>query len=211
MYVTPKPASTVVLIDNETKVFLTKRPATMKFLAGHYVFPGGSLDKSDYPVITGQLINMNDSYQFSPAHYVAAARELFEEVGVNLATKEDGSPCQMETANMNEYRRLLLDGKITFFDIMSDHQLILDCNKFKYMGHKITPESSPYRFDTRFFIAQLPEGQNPMPDVYEIEEAFWITPEAALAAYKEGKLKMIKPTVLALNALVKIRQGKPID
>lgn len=203
----PKPASTVILIDQQGKVYLTKRPATMKFLAGHYVFPGGSIDKGDFPSTTDLFLNVNNHLSFSIAHYVAAARELFEEVGILLGCNEDGTKAVINQEDMNHYRRYLLEGKVTYLEIMREHRLVLNCDSFTYIGHKITPEPNPIRFDTRFFIVVLPEGQTPLPDAYEIEEAFWIEPEAALSAYKLGHLKMVRPTVGSLQAVMDYRDN----
>src|SRR5262249_1868190 len=44
----------------------------------------------------------------------------------------------------------------------------------------VTPEISPRRFDARFYLARLPEGQIPKVDGYEAVEGLWITPREAL-------------------------------
>ena len=85
MSVTPRPASTVVLIDDSLRVYLTKRPKTMKFMGGYYVFPGGKVENEDFITGLDQRSHLNTPLDHS--YYVAAARELFEEIGILLAKK----------------------------------------------------------------------------------------------------------------------------
>lgn len=198
----PKPASTVVLIDDSLRVYLTKRPKTMKFLGGYYVFPGGKVDKGD-----SELGHMKFALDHSPhySHYVAAARELFEEIGILLASKEEGTVMGVEKEF--EYRRLLINGEITFVEMLKEEGMQMDLTNLKYFGQIITPEFYPMRFDTRFFLAKVPEGQIPKPHPEEIESAFWIHPEAALRNYDYGELQFAPPTIHTLKALVAFREG----
>ena len=46
----------------------------------------------------------------------------------------------------------------------------------------ITPPQVKIRFDTWFFLAQLPAGANPTVDGNEVVSARWYEPAAALAA-----------------------------
>jgi 8-oxo-dGTP pyrophosphatase MutT (NUDIX family) len=45
----------------------------------------------------------------------------------------------------------------------------------------ITPERSPRRWDTYFFLARAPEGQTHRHDGHEAVDAFWTAPQAVLA------------------------------
>jgi 8-oxo-dGTP pyrophosphatase MutT (NUDIX family) len=208
--VIPKPASTVVLIDNMSKVYLTKRPTTMKFLGGFYVFPGGSVEVEDNIVESELIKNADPNESFSHAHYVAAARELFEEVGVLLCSKEDGSMVEFEKEIEMKYRRLLVNGEISFLQMLRLEGLHLNLQTLTYFGHRITPEERPFRFDTRFFLAKLPKGQSPKPDLNEIDEAFWITPEEAILANERGKMSMAPPTIISLRTIINYQKGHPL-
>jgi 8-oxo-dGTP pyrophosphatase MutT (NUDIX family) len=66
----------------------------------------------------------------------------------------------------------------------------------------ITPEGVPKRFDTWFFLAELPSGQEPRPDQVEGVELRWVAPEAALDANRRGELAMVFPTMKNLEALL---------
>lgn len=204
MAATPKPASTVVLVDNASRVYMTKRPETMKFLGGFYVFPGGKVDKEDYEVEQGKLkkANLEDSFHY--AHYVAAARELFEEVGILLACKDGEISASMENEKQMEYRRLLISRELSFIEMLQKENLQLDLTSLIYFGHIITPEFNPIRFDTRFFLAKLPEKQIPIPYSEEIDDAFWILPEEAL---KDKDLRVAPPTLHSLKTLVTFNNG----
>lgn len=210
MTVIPKRASTVVLMDRKSRVYLTKRPITMKFLGGYYVFPGGTVDEQDETVGSNLVMN-RPNLTLSPAYYIAAARELFEEVGVLLARHADGRPVMFNEEKERDYRQRLIKGQMSFVDLLKRENLHFDFNHLKYFGTLVTPEGSPYRFDTSFFLADLPEGQSPVPDAYEIENAFWATPEEALSAYAKGKLPMISPTILSLETIINHKKGNPLQ
>lgn len=210
MAVTPKPASTVILMDQQDRVYLTRRPKTMKFLGGFFVFPGGAVDKEDNVSKCEYIKNWDSNASLNHAHFIAAARELFEEVGVLIARKDDGSSVQLEHEKALEYRRLLVQGKMPFIQLLQQEGLYLNLESLTYFGSFTTPEDNPYRFETRFFLAQLPEGQSPEPDNYEIEEAFWTTPSEALLAYEKGELPMVPPTILSLRTILNHQKGAPL-
>jgi 8-oxo-dGTP pyrophosphatase MutT (NUDIX family) len=203
----PKPAATVVLIDHLNRVYLTKRPKTMKFLGGFYVFPGGSVELEDEDINEDYIINEKDHEAFSPAHYIAAARELFEEVGILLANHDDGSFAKLKNETEWEYRRQLLNGDISFTQILMEENLYFDFNHLTYFGHRITPKESPIRFDTRFFIAKLPTNQSPKPEESEIDDAFWMNPSDVLAAYHKGKMPLVPPTIDSLETILNHQKG----
>lgn len=58
----------------------------------------------------------------------------------------------------------------------------------------IAPKSLPVRFDTHFFLARAPVGQEPAVDGVEIVDAGWFAPARALALEQEGRLPMLFPT-----------------
>ncbi|MEH6996422.1 NUDIX hydrolase [Neobacillus drentensis] len=207
MAATPKPASTVVLMDESARVYLTKRPTTMRFMGGFHVFPGGAVEKYD-AFVENDYVNTNETQlSINLSYYVAAARELFEEVGVLLGNKKDGSPVQLPMEKVEKYRKDLLEGEIPFIRVLEQENLYFDPQCLTYFGQIITPEESPIRFDTRFFLAKLPEGQNPEPDQKEIDEAAWIKPEEALAAFQNKEIKLAPPTILTLQAIIDFQES----
>jgi len=65
----------------------------------------------------------------------------------------------------------------------------------------ITPAEVSIRFDTHFFLAAMPEGQEPRIDGEEVVAFAWFAPHAALAAHEEGTLEMVFPTIKHLEQL----------
>jgi len=65
----------------------------------------------------------------------------------------------------------------------------------------ITPAAVSIRFDTHFFLAELPEGQEARVDGEECVDLRWLTPAAALAASGEGQLALVFPTIKHLQQL----------
>ena len=60
----------------------------------------------------------------------------------------------------------------------------------------------PLRYDTYFYLAGLPPGQQASDLSSETERAAWTTPAAAVAAYGAGDLAMMPPTLSILSELV---------
>nr|WP_242035251.1 NUDIX hydrolase [Mesobacillus harenae] len=208
--VNPRPASTVILMDQMSRVYLTKRPMTMKFLGGYFVFPGGAVEREDDLTDTEYIKDVNNDQPISLSHYIAAARELFEEAGVFLGEKDDGSAVQFEPAKEMDYRKRLVKGEMAFIELLKNEGCHLNLKCLQYFGHQITPKESPIRFDTRFFLAELPKEQYPKPDSREIAEAIWITPDEALAAYQKGEMPMVFPTLLSLQTIMSFLNGGPL-
>jgi 8-oxo-dGTP pyrophosphatase MutT (NUDIX family) len=65
----------------------------------------------------------------------------------------------------------------------------------------ITPAQIRTRFDTRFFLAALPAGQEATPDGDECVDARWFTPQGALDAFHAGEIELVFPTIRTLEQL----------
>jgi len=65
----------------------------------------------------------------------------------------------------------------------------------------ITPAQVRTRFDTHFFLAPLPDGQEPRVDGEECVDLGWFTPAAALAAHRDGQILLVFPTIKHLEQL----------
>jgi 8-oxo-dGTP pyrophosphatase MutT (NUDIX family) len=167
--------------------------------SGVWVFPGGVLDPVD-----GQLharCEGDDDTQASARlglpqggldYSVAAVRECFEEVGLLFATG------QIEAA-LKEQASAVTGAD--FVALCERHHLRLDMAALRYHSHWLTPPGLPKRFDTRFYVARLPEGQVPCADEGEALEIAWLTPEAALSP--AAKLKLLPVTRRTLQDLAR--------
>ena len=76
-------------------------------------------------------------------------------------------------------------------------KLTLATNQLFYFSHWITPQVSPSRFDTHFFISPSPTNQEPFCDMSETTNAIWITPQRALERKEE--LLLFPPTISNLE------------
>lgn len=61
-------------------------------------------------------------------------------------------------------------------------------------AHWITPESEPRRYDTFFYLAALPDGQQAADISGETSSADWQTPAGLLTAADTGRIAMLPPT-----------------
>ena len=205
-------AATVMLLkdsDEGLMVYMAKRPGKGVF-PDIYVFPGGKVDETDWaPDICYGLSdeeassNMNlDSGALR--YWVAAARECFEECGV-LLVRSNGLLINTSSAKDKKQhqfsREKLLNDEWSFQTICGTENWSIDCASLAYFSHWITPELAPQRFDTRFFIAAMPEGQTAIAHEKEIMNAQWVSPEVALENFHASKWKMIDPTIKSLETL----------
>ena len=65
----------------------------------------------------------------------------------------------------------------------------------------ITPAQVQIRFDTHFFLAPVPPGQQPAVDGEEVVELGWFTPQAALDAHAAQRIVLVFPTIKHLEQL----------
>lgn len=65
----------------------------------------------------------------------------------------------------------------------------------------ITPAAVQIRFDTHFFLAELPRGQEPRIDGEECVDMGWFSPRSALEAHGAGELELVFPTIKHLEQL----------
>jgi 8-oxo-dGTP pyrophosphatase MutT (NUDIX family) len=65
----------------------------------------------------------------------------------------------------------------------------------------ITPAEVSIRFDTWFFLAPAPPGQDAVPDGQETVDARWFEPARALQGAEAGELLMVFPTIKTLEQL----------
>lgn len=209
----PRPASTVLLLREQStgfEVFLLRRHQESVFMASNYVYPGGAVDKDDADEVlldhctVCTTVGESDAYSRNLLVYrIAAIRELFEEAGVLLAYRKDGTPLRTldepERENFARYRIELNAGQINFLQLLAKENLILALDSLFYLAHWITPEARPIRFDTRFFVALHPSGQEASPDWEETTDGIWIAPRAALEANIIGSLPLSPPTLKTLE------------
>jgi 8-oxo-dGTP pyrophosphatase MutT (NUDIX family) len=65
----------------------------------------------------------------------------------------------------------------------------------------ITPAEVQIRFDTHFFLAEMPPGQEPRVDGEECVDLGWFAPPAALEASAADEIQLVFPTIKHLEQL----------
>ena len=191
-------ASVIVVRDsvNGPEVFMLQRPGRGDFPDLH-VFPGGKVDDNDAEL--GEMIAPPQSANHPPERFkVAALRECFEECGVLYAEDPFGP---IDPENLQSLRHDLLDDRVTFKDLVDDLALLFQDDAVLYFSHWITPPYAPARFDTRFFVAHVPEDQVAENHASETIAGSWQTPEVALRNYAKGDWQLIVPTITTLRMI----------
>ncbi|RYF13932.1 MAG: NUDIX domain-containing protein [Comamonadaceae bacterium] len=203
-------SATVVLLrdrEGELEVFLLRRHGQSDVLGGAYVFPGGKLDPEDaqwaqrMDLPAPRLHELLGEPELQPgeaaALFVAAIREVFEETGVLFA---DVAP-----ARSQELWALLRQGP-GFDELLGPLGLTLTASALLPWSRWVTPTLSSVvrkRFDTRFFVAAVPPGQEPRHDEHEATESVWLPPRAALRQYWDGSIELAPPQIMSLAHLAR--------
>jgi 8-oxo-dGTP pyrophosphatase MutT (NUDIX family) len=203
-----RPAATVVLLrdapgpgSGSLQVFLQRRVAGMAFAGGMTVFPGGGVDTGDR--VDPDLWQGPDAQWWARrfgcdpdeagALVVAAVRETFEECGVLLAGSGDPADPQA--------RDDLVARRRTLGDVLGAAGLPLRADLLVPWARWVTPEAEPRRYDTAFFVAAVPDGQEADARTTEAVEATWWYPADALDAARRGELRLMPPTQHTLEEM----------
>jgi 8-oxo-dGTP pyrophosphatase MutT (NUDIX family) len=182
-------------------------------MAGAHVFPGGRVDAADY---TADAERWCDGVEEAVARvatrrpaeavafHVAAVRELFEEAGVLLARQGAGSNAELSDFSSTDlvgWRRDLIAHRVTMAELASREELRLRLDALTLFAHWITPEVEARRFDTSFFFAVVPSGQEAVHDDHEATHGTWMHPHEALERCRAGEIALPPPTWTTLRAL----------
>ena len=192
----PRPAATVLLLrdgPHGVEVLMTRRSETASFAPGAYVFPGGGVDALD-SASHGQARRRPGQGDLHLTQAIAAIRESFEELGILLARRADGTPPTQQDMSA-------LDRKGPFVAQCAARDLVLAADEVFVLAHWITDRDLPRRFDVPFLVARMPPGQTPVADGSEQFEPVWVRPVDALERHAAGAFFIIFPTIGTLQRL----------
>jgi glyoxylase-like metal-dependent hydrolase (beta-lactamase superfamily II)/8-oxo-dGTP pyrophosphatase MutT (NUDIX family) len=199
MTLVPRPAATLILLRDSPagpEVLMLQRTKSAVFLGGAYVFPGGSLDATDSSLMD-RILGLDSGPAQPPAEYwIAAVRECFEEAGVLIACDVERRPIPPERAG-----RLMTWRDRPFAELLAKEDLYIPACELAYFGHWITAPGRARRFDTRFFVAAAPEGQEGKHDATETVHELWLTPREALERAQRGEIELVFATQHTLRDL----------
>ena len=201
-------AATVVMLRDAPaglEVFLIKRHGLSDVLGGAYVFPGGKVDSGD--ALLDMETHLDERAErlhvvlgepdldplAAAGMYVTALREAFEETGVLYAQGADSATAAQATALLREGR--------AFDEVLAMMRLRLNASQLTPWSRWITPRVpsvSNKRFDTRFFVASVPSGQQASHDNHEATESVWLAPREALQQYWNRAIELAPPQIMSL-------------
>ena len=201
--------------EGNIEVLMTHRHTDLAFMGGMWVFPGGALSPADQSMAARELLAPNAcafrlydlqgerlATEVCTALAIAACRETFEEAGVLLARKADGSALDAaQLTQLDAERTALAKDPALFVERLVQERMRLDVDRMIYWSHWITPSGVPRRFDTRFFVARAPETHTHTADTYETTECTWMAPHALLENWRRGEMKIAQPTRYNLEDL----------
>ena len=194
-----RPAATVMLLRDTfgpLEVFMMRRTTKAAFAGGMYVFPGGAVDVAD---------GDGDSSRGDTSYEMASIRECFEEAGVLLACDGDGCTVRFDApdvqARFTAYRHVVHAGERSMTSVLDAEGLTPRLGDLAWVAHWITPFGEVRRFDTRFYVAAMPDDQDPLHDDVETVDSLWVEPSVALERAMAGELLMLPPTTANLRFL----------
>lgn len=218
------PAATIVLVrevQGRLQALLTKRSSGLSFMAGLWVFPGGRMEAEDSLAaaagrvdpasldhVRGRMFDrggapLPDSTALSL--FVAGCRETFEESGVLLARPRYPSLAMADAAPAWPARVAAARKQTTtpaaFLELLEREDLVLEVDRLVYWAHWITPSAERKRFDTRFFVVQVPSSQEASVDFGELTHHAWLEKQEITARLETGEMKMVAPTITTLQDL----------
>jgi 8-oxo-dGTP pyrophosphatase MutT (NUDIX family) len=205
----PRDAATVALVRDAPggmQVYLLRRVRGMAFAGGMHVFPGGSVDPADAtadigwagPSAAQWATAFGTTEPLARSLVCAAVRETFEESGVLLAGASAADLLADVSTDEWEAERVALESRQhSLSELLARRGLVLRSNLLRPLAHWITPEVEPKRFDTRFFLARLPDGQVTRAAGTEADQRLWLRPADAIGQ----DLTMLPPTRAVLTEL----------
>jgi 8-oxo-dGTP pyrophosphatase MutT (NUDIX family) len=185
----------------------------MPFAGGMTAYPGGGVDPRDAdtdiawagPTPAQWATAFGCDERVARELVCAAVRETFEEAGVLLAgpPSADGVGVVPDVSgdDWEEQRQALLTRELSLAELLAGRGLAVRSDLLRPFAHWITPPVEPRRYDTKFFAAALPPGQEARDVSSEADEASWLTPAAALAEMRAGTRPMLPPTIHTLGQL----------
>lgn len=208
---TPKDAATVMLVRDARpgiEVFLQRRVMGMAFAGGMTVFPGGGVDRRDAdtslawhgPPPSWWASRFSCDVGLARALVCAAVRETFEESGVLLAGPSEEAVVS-DVRPFAEARAQLVNRELSLAGFLAEAGLVLRADLLRPWANWVTPVEEKRRFDARFFLARVPEGQRPDGDTSEAADTSWGRPAETLDDWKAGKVGLLPPTWTTLAEL----------
>jgi len=211
----PRHAATLILVRRDRdgpKVLMGQRRASLTFMGGKWVFPGGRVDRADYAAAAATDLNAEQERRLSlalnrgapprlgRALAMAAVRETFEEAGLLLARPAPPRP------GAGAWRDFFAQGALP------------DLEALTFIARAVTPPYRPRRFDARFFMADADRllSQERGADCGELDQIAWIgiddtagidLPAVTRFVLSEARARLADPD--RFPPMIRLRHGAP--
>jgi 8-oxo-dGTP pyrophosphatase MutT (NUDIX family) len=216
--VTPRPAAAVVAARDTAdgiEVLLLERHPDSPMSPGAYAFPGGRVERADRwdgdalgrgfdPARAAARLPDVTPPEAAAAFWIAALREAFEETGLLLAYRADGTPfipAADDAPRFADHRVRCRGDAGAFPLVLAAEGLTLATDRMGYWARWVTPEERPLRYDARFFVAAAPPSVALTPDGRETVACRWLRPAAALEQHRAGAITLPVPVREILRSL----------
>lgn len=163
--VRPRDAASLILLRGkgpDLELLAGRRPKTVKFMPGVWVFPGGAIDPED-----GKKWRVETGGAHLPPRLArcarAALRETWEEVGVLVGRR--GEPLSLPA----EDRHRLSPVEAAY----AECEVSAALDTLTYIGRAITPTPVFRRYNTRFFLADSEAVFGEPASSDELEDVGW--------------------------------------
>ncbi len=205
--------------NQNVEVFMIRRMRTMDFAPDAVAFPGGRVDERDAnpdlpwcgPTAKEWAKLMSVSEDDARRIVVAAAREVFEESGVLLVGPNEHSiVSDLDDPWWKETREALIAHKVAFADVLIERNLVLRTDLLGLISNWCTPAYVSKRFDTFFFTAMVPEGQQADGNTSEAQIAGWVTPSYAVREFDEDRWLLFAPTLYNLGQIAQAHSAEEL-
>ncbi|HLI65663.1 MAG TPA: NUDIX hydrolase [Caulobacteraceae bacterium] len=198
-----RPAATVLLV-RDTPVFqvlMVKRHHQIDFASGALVFPGGKTAPSDHDEAwAGHAIGWAETDADQRPFRIAALREIYEEAGILIARDAAGVHFTGDE-RAHDARGVVAKDDGMFMPLVRQLGVFVDLTELTVFARWITPDFTPKRFDTWFYVAKADSEQLAICDGWETVDAEWIAPAEALRLADAGQRTVIFPTRMNLKLL----------
>jgi glyoxylase-like metal-dependent hydrolase (beta-lactamase superfamily II)/8-oxo-dGTP pyrophosphatase MutT (NUDIX family) len=186
-----RPSAVVLLVrgrGDALETFWVRRSESVSYMPGFRSFVGGTVNPEDAEL---PIPGAPDG----PQHELMACalREAFEEAGVLVGVEEPG-PAE----RVAEARRRLLAGEVTFPALAIEHGWRFRGDALGFAGRWVSPPFAPRGFETDYFLAHVPDGQEATVRVGELADGEWVHPRLALERWQAGHETFAAPILWSL-------------
>jgi glyoxylase-like metal-dependent hydrolase (beta-lactamase superfamily II)/8-oxo-dGTP pyrophosphatase MutT (NUDIX family) len=189
-----------------TELLIVRRAETLRFFGGFLAFPGGKVAPADFHINFLPSERDTGAKPAPSSSRIAAVRELFEETGVLLARRPDGS-FPASGSELDRLRREVVAERVPFADALAQLGVAPRDADLICIGELTTPAFSPLRFATTFFMAHVPPNQTAEVWPGELEEGYWADAALLVKQWTRGEFLVTPPTIMMLQLIA----GRPVD